>query len=66
METNNVERFSTVKTTQKVMKIIMKHCPDGKNPELEKDLFELTSFIENEQRKVDDIKSLAYELANKL
>jgi ribosome biogenesis protein Nip4 len=64
METNNIEKVKFAKITQNIMELIRKHADP--NSELEKDLFELISLVETEQRKSEEIKSLAFELANKL
>jgi hypothetical protein len=46
------------------MSLIRKYGSDNK--ELEKELFELIELVEDEERKKNDIKSLVFELANKL
>lgn len=64
MDTNKIEKVSYTKIAQDIMKLIRKHGDENK--ELEKDLFELIKVVESEQRKADDIKELAFILANKI
>lgn len=64
MNTDKIEKVSYTRMTQSVMTLIRKYCNDNK--ELEADLYELIETIEKEQRKSDDIKELAFILANKI
>ncbi|WNW25107.1 hypothetical protein RS399_04110 [Bacillus inaquosorum] len=64
MDTNNIEKIKFTKITQEIMNIIRKFGDENK--ELEEALFSLIDLVEGEQRSLDNIKSLAFELANKL
>ncbi|MCZ4246867.1 hypothetical protein BXO87_01825 [Bacillus sp. GZB] len=64
MDTNNIEKIKFTKITQEIMNIIRKFGDENK--ELEEALFNLIDLVEGEQRSLDNIKSLAFELANKL
>ncbi|TWM14754.1 hypothetical protein [Bacillus licheniformis] len=46
------------------MRIIREHAKEGS--ELEKDLYTLTNLIDNERKKNEKIKELAYFLSNAL
>lgn len=59
-----VEKINFTKLEQEVMNLMSKYG-DG-NKELEADLFLLHSSIEKERQKKDAIKSLAFDLANKI
>ncbi|MCY8196542.1 MULTISPECIES: hypothetical protein [Bacteria] len=64
MDTNNIEKIKFTKITQEIMNIIRKFGDENK--ELEEALFSLIDLVEGEQRSLENIKSLAFELANKL
>lgn len=66
METNKIEKVNFTKLEQEVVELLRKHCNNNENKELENDLFTLISSIQEQRSKLDDIKSLAFELANKI
>lgn len=61
---DKVEKVNFTKLQQEVMKLIRKYGSD--NAELEKELLELINIIDLERDKNDTIKSLAFDLANKI
>jgi len=64
IDINKIESVSFVKLNQEVMRIIREHAKEGS--ELEKDLYALTNLIDNERKKNEKIKELAYFLSNAL
>ena len=66
LETNNIERFSIIDIKSKVESIMIKHCKSNQNKELENDLKELLNFLNGEKRKVDNLRTLVFEIVNKL
>lgn len=64
MVSENIEKVDFTKLEQEVMSILMKHASDNK--ELESDLFHLIDSIKCERKKLDEIKSLTYNLASKI
>jgi len=64
VDINKIESVSFVKLNQEVMRIIREHAKEGS--ELEKDLYALTNLIDNERKKNEKVKELAYFVANAL
>lgn len=64
MDLEKVQGVDFTRLEQEVMRLVRKHCVD--NEELEKDMFELLKMIEEERGDSEDIKSLAFVLANKI
>jgi len=64
MNVDNLQKVSFTKLEQGVMELLRKYA--NGNKELEDDLFKFIEAIKQEQRKADEIKSLAFLLANKL
>ena len=64
MKTEDAKGIKLSNITQKLMTIIMEHAERGSK--LETDLIEVIDAVKEEQNNVDNIKSLAYELASKL
>ncbi|GIN67018.1 hypothetical protein J41TS2_24390 [Bacillus sonorensis] len=64
VDLNKIESVSFVKMNQEVMRIIREHAK--KDSELEKDLYALIELIDNERKKSEKIKELAYFVANLL
>ncbi len=64
MKIDKIERVNFTKLEQEVMDIVRKHCKG--DDELSKDLFQLISSIDAERAKNEDIRALAFALANKL
>lgn len=61
---DEVKRVNFTRLEQEAMRLIRKHAQNNK--ELEKDLFSFIEMIQEERRHNDDIRSLAFDLANKI
>ena len=61
---DKVQKVNFTKLQQEVMKVIRKY--GSNNDELENDLMILIKLIDEERDKNDTIKSLAFDLANKI
>ena len=64
MNTENIEKVKFAEITQSIRSIIRNHAAG--NEALEKDLIQLLEMTYEEQRKLTVLKTLAFELANKL
>ena len=64
MNVNELQKVNFTKMEQGIMELIRKYGDNNKD--LEADLFQFIETIQEERRKADDIKSLAFLLANKL
>jgi hypothetical protein len=59
-----IKKVDFTRLEQEVFNLTLKHAAD--NEELRKDLINLIEMIKEEKKHNDDIKSLAFDLANKI
>lgn len=59
-----IEKFSLANLKMEILTIISKHCDN--NEKLRKDLLQFIELIDNEQDKLNKIREMMFELANKL
>lgn len=64
MDTQKIGNVKLSEITYSVISLITKHA--GENEDLKNDLLHLIKIIDNEQIKMNALKTLAFELANKL
>lgn len=64
MNIDKIEKVNFTRLEQEVMKLIRKHADNNKD--LEDDLHSLIEVIQEERSHHDEIRSLAFTLANKI